>query len=72
MDASTGKLYESREAAVKAGVKPANLLMMSGPPAAIRSVSRAVKKVRRERHQATMRKRAARAKGRQRKGARWI
>jgi hypothetical protein len=63
MDDRTGKLYESREEALKAGVPAKHIVELKGVPAAIRSISRAVKRIR---HEATKRKRAARAKGRKR------
>lgn len=44
MDAETGKLYESVAEAEAAGVKPENIVEISGPPAAIRKVSKAVNK----------------------------
>lgn len=61
MDSSTGKLYETAQKALDDGVDPADLVMLEGPPEAVRAVSDAVKAQRRKRNKAA---RAARKRNR--------
>lgn len=39
MDATTGRTYDSYDLAIDAGVDPANIVMLEGPEAAVRSVA---------------------------------
>lgn len=44
MDSQTGNLYSSKEEAKKAGVREKDIILLSGTPEAIKSVSDTVKK----------------------------